>query len=75
MDEPLHETLTRHAIRLEGIAYGKRTWLENFSAGRHKRPDHDIEEQGKDLASLEYVAEMLRRSAERHRAQSGEGTK
>jgi hypothetical protein len=35
--------LTRQEMSKEvsKLIYGKHVWLENFSAGRNKRPDHD----------------------------------
>ncbi|PWJ81542.1 hypothetical protein C7441_11074 [Pseudaminobacter salicylatoxidans] len=44
----------------------KRTWLDSFSRGRKKRPDHEIEKQRHDVLVLlaieeDYVAKVERR--------------
>ncbi|PSH68575.1 hypothetical protein CU102_12485 [Phyllobacterium brassicacearum] len=52
---------------LSKLIYGKHVWLENFSAGRSKRPDHDIERVSRELNVLNQAASDYRRAAERDR--------
>ncbi|MDX3927650.1 MAG: hypothetical protein QHC90_17810 [Shinella sp.] len=43
----------------------KADWLETFSSGSKKRPDHEIEIQRKHLAVLQQAAEDYQRAADR----------
>lgn len=42
-----------------GLIKGKKTWLENFSDGRNKRPDWEIHVKRDQLAKLERTREVL----------------
>ncbi len=52
---------------LSKLIYGKHVWLENFSGGRNKRPDHDIERVSRELNVLNQAASDYRRAKERER--------
>lgn len=53
------------ADRFDRMVYGKTCWLADFSDGRMKRPDHEIEEKRLELAALKQAAFEYRASAER----------
>lgn len=63
------QRLTSQAMseELSKLIYGKHVWLENFSGGRSKRPDHDIERVARELNVLNQAASDYRRAAERDR--------
>lgn len=57
-----------HPDMAEGMrkmATAKSGWLETFSSGAKKRPDHEIETQQKHLQVLEQAAEDYQRAADR----------
>jgi hypothetical protein len=47
------------------MAWSKRAWLETFSSGSNRRPDHDIETRSRELAVLQQAEADYRRAAER----------
>lgn len=53
------------ADEFDRMTYSKRTWLETFSHGSKKRPDHEIQDKRRELAVLEQAAFEYRASAER----------
>mgnify|MGYP001041092286 CR=1 FL=1 len=53
------------ADAFDRMIYGKTCWLADFSQGRKKRPDHEIEEKTRELAVLKQAAFEYRASAER----------
>lgn len=55
------------AEALDAMAYGKVTWLSDFSDGRNKRPDHEIEHKRRELDVLKQAAREYRASAEKLR--------
>lgn len=55
------------AEAFDRMIYGKTCWLSDFSAGRKKRPDHEIEEKRNELAVLKQAAFEYRASAEKLR--------
>lgn len=55
------------ADAFDRMIYGKSCWLADFSQGKKKRPDHEIEEKRQDLAVLKQAAFEYRASAERLR--------
>lgn len=50
---------------INGIVQAKMTWLESFSSGRSKRPDHEIEQMRAQVEALHEIADDYRRSIER----------
>jgi hypothetical protein len=50
---------------LRKMIASKADWLETFSSGSKKRPDHEIEIQRKHLAVLQQAAEDYQRAADR----------
>lgn len=48
-------TFEELALGCQKMAVGKRIWLENFSDGRAKRPDHEISYKREELAMLELM--------------------
>lgn len=53
------------AHEMERMAHAKQGWLSTFSAGKKKRPDHEIEAQRLHLAVLRQAAEEYRNAAAR----------
>lgn len=56
------------AEALERLAYGKAAWLSDFSAGKKKRPDHEIQSRRHELEVLRQAVTDYRRAAERKAA-------
>jgi len=56
------------ALELQKLAYSKATWLSDFSHGRNKRPDHEIDTRRRELEVLTQAVEDYRRSSERDAA-------
>ncbi|RSC31227.1 hypothetical protein EGT36_21375 [Agrobacterium sp. FDAARGOS_525] len=52
---------------LEKMITAKAGWIETFSTGPKKRPDHEIEIQQKHLSVLRQAVEDYRRAANRPR--------
>lgn len=50
---------------VEKMIWSKRTWIESFSTGKSKRPDHEIETKTREVAVLERVATDYRRASGR----------
>jgi hypothetical protein len=50
------------------LVWSKRTWLDTFSSGSNRRPDHDIETRSRELAVLQQAEADYRRAAERNRS-------
>lgn len=55
------------AEALDSMVYGKATWLSDFSEGRKKRPDYEIEQKQRELLVLKQAAREYRASAEKLR--------
>lgn len=55
------------ADSFEAQARTKATWLETFSSGRNKRPDHEIEHKREEMECLREGASWFRRAAEKER--------
>ena len=53
------------AAELDLMIYSKSTWLADFSDGKKKRPEHEIEHKRRELAVLKQAAFEYRASAER----------
>lgn len=53
------------ADALEKMAYGKAAWLSDFSAGKKKRPDHEIQNKQRELEVLRQAVSDYRRASER----------
>lgn len=45
-----------------GMIRSKMTWLETFSTGRSKRPDHEIEHKREEVAVLNEIAADYRKA-------------
>ncbi len=55
------------AQELNKLVIGKATWLQDFSEGRRKRPDHEIETRWRELAVLKQAVSDYAAAAERDR--------
>lgn len=55
------------ADELNKLVIGKATWLQDFSSGRPKRPDHEIETRWRELAVLKQATSDYRRAAGREK--------
>ena len=53
------------AAGLDRLIIAKTTWLQTYSSGPKKRPDHEIETQFNHLKVLEQAAADYRRAAAR----------
>ena len=53
---------------LDGLVYGKQTWIESFSHGPKKRPDTEIENRREELRVLTGLASAYRAKASRDAA-------
>lgn len=53
------------ADEIDKLVYGKVSWLAEFTEGRNKRPDHEIEAKSRELEVLRKAAADYRRAAER----------
>jgi hypothetical protein len=47
------------------LVWSKRTWLDTFSSGMHRRPEHDIETRQRELAVLQQAEADYRKAAGR----------
>lgn len=63
--------MTRHPITyttkldmVVGMIRSKMTWIETFSAGRSKRPDHEIEHKREEVAVLNEIAADYRKAVD-----------
>lgn len=57
------------AESFEAQARAKRVWLETFSEGRNKRPDHEIENKREEMECLQEGARWFRRAAARDKGE------
>jgi hypothetical protein len=55
------------AEELNKLVIGKATWLQEFSEGRRKRPDHEIEAKWRELAVLKQAVSDYAAASERVR--------
>lgn len=55
------------ADAFDSMSYGKEAWLADFSDGRKKRPDYEIEQKRRELAVLQQASREYRASAEKAR--------
>lgn len=55
------------ALELNKLVIGKATWLQTFSEGRNKRPDHEIEARWREHAVLKQAVSDYAAAAERDR--------
>ncbi|NTS30692.1 hypothetical protein HQ945_05450 [Phyllobacterium sp. BT25] len=60
---PNHEMVDE----LNKLVIGKATWLQDFSEGRRKRPDHEIETRWRELAVLKQAVSDYSAAADRDR--------
>ncbi|SFJ54648.1 hypothetical protein SAMN04515648_4531 [Phyllobacterium sp. CL33Tsu] len=58
---PNHEM----ADELNKLVIGKATWLQDFSEGRRKRPEHEIETRWRELAVLKQAVSDYSAAADR----------
>lgn len=58
-------TLQDKLARVEKIKNEKVWWLGDFSSGKNKRPDHELENRRGDVAVLEAVAQDYRNAIAR----------
>ena len=42
---------------IRSIIFAKRTWLDSFSSGRNKRPDHEIDRRRQEVIVLRSIEE------------------
>lgn len=56
------------AEEISKLVWSKQTWLDTFSNGAKRRPDHDIETRQRELAVLQQAEVDYRNAAERKRA-------
>lgn len=47
------------------LVWSKRAWLDTFSTGSKRRPDHDIDTRQRELAVLQQAETDYRNAAER----------
>lgn len=50
------------------LVWSKQTWLDTFSTGAKRRPEHDIETRERELAVLQQAEADYRSAAERKSA-------
>jgi hypothetical protein len=50
------------------MVWSKRTWLDTFSSGSNRRPDHEIETRSRELAVLQQAEADYEAAAERNRS-------
>ncbi len=55
------------AEELNKLVIGKAAWLQDFSSGKRKRPDHEIEIRWHELNVLKQATSDYRRAADRDR--------
>lgn len=55
-------------IELTKMAVSKIDWLQRFSSGRDKRPEHEIDTKRRELSVLQQAKEDYQRAAERDAA-------
>ncbi|MGO4449071.1 hypothetical protein AB4Y96_09100 [Phyllobacterium sp. TAF24] len=55
------------ADELNRQVISKASWLQDFSAGKRKRPVHEIETKWRELAVLKQASADYRRASERDR--------
>lgn len=58
----------RMAEELNKLVIGKATWLSDFSDGKRKRPDHEIETRRRELTVLKQATSDYQRAAQRDRS-------
>jgi hypothetical protein len=58
---------TDMAEELNKLVIGKATWLQEFSEGRRKRPDHEIETRWRELEVLKQAVSDYTAAAQRER--------
>lgn len=59
------ENLYHLAETLRAQAQSKHWWLNSFSSGPKKRPDHEIDRKRKDVAALEQASDIVMAIANR----------
>jgi hypothetical protein len=47
------------------MVWSKRQWLETYEAGKHRRPEHEVDTKKRELAVLVQASADYRRAAER----------
>ena len=55
------------AEELNKLVIGKAAWLQDFSGGKRKRPDHEIEARWRELAVLKQAVSDYAAAVERKR--------
>ena len=48
-------------VTVRSLIVSKRSWLASFSAGRNRRPEHEVEAKRRELVDLEAIAEDYRK--------------
>lgn len=60
--EPITYEVKLACVR--AMIVGKNQWLETFSSGPKKRPDHEIEGKRREVAILNTIADDYRKAVE-----------
>lgn len=55
---------------VRAVIAGRQDWLERFSSGKAKRPDHEIEQKRSELTVLRTIAEDYARAVEIQKARA-----
>lgn len=58
-------THSEMAEEINKMVWSKQTWLDEFSTGAKRRPDHEIETRARELEVLRQAEADYRRAAER----------
>ena len=61
-------TYAEMAEEIAKLVWSKQTWLDQFSSGPKRRPDHEIETRARELAVLQHAEADYRAAAGRRRA-------
>ncbi|RUX00225.1 MAG: hypothetical protein EOS71_00435 [Mesorhizobium sp.] len=62
VDAPITYEVKLTTVR--GLIAGKRDWLDRFSQGKAKRPDHEVDQKRTELIVLGTIAEDYERAVE-----------
>lgn len=64
----LRLTHAEMAEEVSKMVWSKRTWLDDFSSGVKRRPEHEIQTKARELEVLQQAADDYQRAAERKSA-------
>lgn len=64
----LRLTHAEMAEEVSKMVWSKRTWLDDFSSGAKRRPEHEIQTKARELEVLQQAADDYQRAAERKSA-------